>query len=205
MKLPEASKQVRPIDLASLGTGILRSRELEARGLTRKRIMQMRERGELEHLGRGLYQLPKAPITHNHTLAQVAVRVPHGVICLLSALQFHHLTTQDPWQVWLLLEKGARTPMVDYPPLRTFRASGEAFTAGVEEYITEGVRLRVTCVAKTVVDCFKYRSKVGMAVALEALRECLYEKRADRAALRHYARICRMEHVMAPYIEALSA
>lgn len=192
------------IDLSNLGHGVLRARDLEAHGLSRKSIMQLTKQGELLRVGRGLYQVPDATITEHHTLAQVAARVPHGVICLASALQFHEITTQNPWQVWLLIEKGARTPKLDYPPLRTLRASGEAFTAGVEEHRLEGVPVKVTCVAKTVADCFKYRSKIGLDVALEALRECLHERRTDRATLRHYARICRVERVMTPYMEALA-
>ena len=190
--------------LLTPGDGLYRARDLSDRGLSRKRLMQLTQSGYLERVGRGLYRQPDAPITENHTLAQVAARVPQGVICLLSALQFHELTTQNPWQVWLLIEKGGRTPQIDYPPLRVLRASGDAFSTGIEEHTLEGVPVRVTCVAKTVADCFKYRNKIGLDVALEALRECLRERTADRAALHRYARICRVEKVMQPYLEALA-
>ncbi len=126
------------------------------------------------------------------------------MICLASALQFHGLTTQNPWQVWALIERGARPPRMDYPPLNVVRAGGESFTAGIEEHLIEGVTVRVTCVAKTIADCFKYRNRIGLDVALEALKECLQERRADRASIRRYARICRVEQVIRPYMEALA-
>jgi predicted transcriptional regulator of viral defense system len=187
----------------SVADGVLRARDLARMGLSRQRIQRLLQQGALVRVGRGLYSRPDAAVTENHTLAQVCARVPHGVICLLSALQFHHLTTQNPWQVWLLVESHARTPKLDYPPLRIFRASGEAFTAGVAEHEIESVVVRVTNIAKTVADCFKYRNKVGLDVALEALRECLRYRRATVSELTRYARICRVERVMRPYLEAM--
>jgi predicted transcriptional regulator of viral defense system len=155
-------------------------------------------------VGRGLYSRPDATVTENHTLAQVCARVPHGVICLASALQFHQLTTQNPWQVWVLIEKGAHVPQLDYPPLNVVQAGGEAFSAGVEEHRIEGVTVRVTSVAKTIADCFKYRHRIGLDVALEALQEGLQDQRADRASIHHYARIGRVERIIRPYMEAFS-
>lgn len=188
----------------ALPNGVLRGRDLTQQGVSRQRVQRLLARGELVRIGRGLYARPDATMTENHTLAQVSARVPQGVICLASALQFHQLTTQNPWQVWLLIERHARVPHLDYPPLRVLRAGGEAFTEGVEEHSVEGVTVRVTSVAKTVADCFKYRNKTGLDVALEALRECLQERRTDRTLLRQYARVCRVERVMQPYMEALS-
>jgi predicted transcriptional regulator of viral defense system len=126
------------------------------------------------------------------------------VIGLASALQFHQLTTQNPWQVWVLIEKGTHIPQLDYPPLNVVQAGGEAFSAGVEEHRIEGVTVRVTSVAKTIADCFKYRHRIGLDVALEALQEGLQDQRADRAAIRHYARIGRVERIIRPYMEAFS-
>ena len=166
--------------------------------------MRLTQQGELLHVGRGLYSRPDTTVTENHTLARVCARVPQGVICLASALQFHQLTTQNPWQVWLLIENHARAPQMPYPPLRILRAGGEAFREGVEEHQIEGVTVRVTNVAKTVADCFKYRNKIGIASALEALKEALWERRTDRATLHQFARLCRVERVMQPYLEALS-
>lgn len=185
--------------------GILSARELVSKGISRQRIQRLTERGDLVRLDRGLYSRPDSSLTENHTLARICARVPHGIICLLSALQFHDLTTQNPWQVWLMIDRHARAPKLDYPPLRIVRSGGEARTAGVEEHRIEGVTVRVTGVARTVADCFKYRNKIGLDIALEALKECLSERCADRAALHHYARIDRVERVMQPYVEALTA
>jgi predicted transcriptional regulator of viral defense system len=190
--------------LPPLEDGLLRASELTRHGLSRGQIMRLTQQGELLRVSRGLYSRPDATVTENHTLAQVCARVPHGVICLVSALQFHELTTQNPWQVWLLIENHARAPQMEYPPLRLVRAGGEAFAAGVVEQKIEGVTVRVTSVAKTIADCFKYRNKIGLSTALEALKEALTERRTDRAALHEYARLCRVEHVMAPYLEALA-
>lgn len=187
-----------------LGDGMFRASALTQNGLSRKQIMHLTQQGALVRLGRGLYSRPDATVTENHTLAQFCARVPHGVICLASALQFHGIGTQNPWQLWALLEKGDRVPRMDYPPLHIVRASGDSFRAGVEEHVIEAVTVRVTNVPKTIADCFKFRNQVGLDVALEALKECLMERRADRASLRHYARICRVERVMRPYLEALS-
>jgi predicted transcriptional regulator of viral defense system len=190
--------------LPSLPAGVLRARALVEGGLSRQRIKELADAGALLRLGRGLYSLPDSPITENHDLAQVAARVPQGVVCLTSALQFHGLTTASPWRVHLMLPRGARPPKIDHPPLSVVYASSDAYRAGIEEQIVEGVPVKVTSVAKTVADCFKYRSRVGLDVALEALKQTLQEQRATRAEIRQMAQICRVENVMRPYIEALS-
>lgn len=118
--------------------------------------------------------------------------------------QFHRLTTQWPWQVWLAIENKAHRPKIDFPPVQLVYMSGEAFTSGIEEHLIEGVTVRVFNVAKTVVDCFKYRKKVGQDVAIEALRDYLNEQRGPRSELYHYGRICRVDNVMPPYLDALS-
>ena len=143
-------------------------------------------------------------MTENHDLAQVAARAPQGVVCLTSALQFHGLTAASPWQVHLMLPRGARLPRIEHPPLSLVYAAGESYRAGIEEHLIEGVPVKVTSIAKTVVDCFKYRSKVGLDVALEALKQTLEERKATRAEIRTFARICRVENIMRPYVEALS-
>jgi predicted transcriptional regulator of viral defense system len=137
-------------------------------------------------------------------LAEVACRVPKGIICLLSALRFHTLTTQAPFEVWLAIENKAVAPKLNYPPLRIVRFSGTAFTDGVETHVVDGVTIRVTSVAKTVADCFKYRNKIGLDVALEALREAWHEKRMSSDEIWHYAKVCRVANVMRPYLESLA-
>ena len=190
--------------LPPLPKGVLRARALVEQGLSRHQIKELADTGRLLHLGRGLYSLPDSPVTENHDIAQVAARVPHGVVCLASALQFHGLTTQNPWRINLMLRRSARPPHIEHPPLFLVYAQGESFHAGIEEHPIEGVNVKVTCVAKTIADCFKYRSKVELDVALEALRQTLQEKRATRTDIRRYAQICRVENVMRPYMEALS-
>lgn len=190
--------------------GILRARDFALRGISRQQLKRLTDSGEIARLGRGLYGLPDADITRHHSLAEVCTRVSHAVVCLSSALQFHNLTTQSPAEVWILIDKYARMPQLDYPPLRVFHASGEALIAGVEEHCVEGVTVRVTNVPKTVADCFKYRNKIGLDVALEALKEGLRRnprtrlRPTTREDIRRYARICHVERVMQPYLEALS-
>ena len=165
-----------------LPDGIHRTRDLTALGFTRTQIQRLTKRGALLQLGRGLYSTPTTPVTEAHTLAEVCKRVPRGVICLTSALQFHKLTTQNPGQVCLLLPQGVHMPRMEYPKIWIFRAGDKALTAGVEEHEIEGVVVRVTNVAKTVMDCFKYRNRIGLDIALEALRKCLRERNRSRPA-----------------------
>ena len=146
--------------------GVLRPRDLSAYGIPREYLRRMLDRGLLRRVGRGLYVLPDADATEHHTVAQACKRVPHGVVCLLSALRFHGLTTQAPFEVWLAIGRKAWRPRVDYPPLRLVRFSGAALEAGVEEHQIEGVTVKVYNPAKTIADCFKYRNKVGLDVAI---------------------------------------
>ncbi len=159
----------------------------------------------LDRPARGLYVLAGADVTEHHGLAAACRRVPHGVVCLLSALQFHRLTTQIPFEVWLALDRKARLPKVGHPPLRVVRFAAAALASGVEVHKLEGVTVRVTTPARTVADCFAYRNKVGTDVALEALRDCLRQKRATPDELYRAAEARRMKHVMRPYLEAMVA
>ena len=190
--------------IVSNADGIIRASDLAVTGVSRQRIARMTQQGELVRVGRGLYSRPGTDITENHTLAQACARASGTVICLLSALQFHNLTSQSPWQVWIMIQKDSRVPQMDYPPLSVVRASGEAFSAGAEEHRIEGVTVRITGIPKTVADCFKFRNKIGLDVALEALKECLMLRRADRASIHHFARICRVDHIVSPYMEAFA-
>lgn len=155
--------------------------------------------------GRGLYVVADAEISAHHGLAQACKRVPHGVICLLSALQFHELGTQIPHAIWMAVDRRAARPRMDYPPPRIVRFSGQALTADIEEHKIEGVRVRVYSPAKTVADCFKYRNKIGLDVALDALRNCRAQKKCSNDELWRYAKICRVANVMRPYLEATAA
>jgi predicted transcriptional regulator of viral defense system len=184
--------------------GLIRPRDLAQLGVSRTVLTRAVRRGLLARVGRGLYGLPERSVSAHGVLAEVAQRVPKGVICLLSALRFHGLTTQAPFQVWLAVENKAAAPKLDYPPLRLVRFSGAALTEGVEEHRVDGVSVRVTSVAKTVADCFKFRNKIGMDVALEALREGWDAKRFSSDELWYFAKIDRVANVMYPYLESLA-
>jgi predicted transcriptional regulator of viral defense system len=182
--------------------GVLRPRDLDAHGIPRIYLSRLCDRGLLQRVGRGLYVLPNADVSEHHTLAEAGKRVPRGVVCLLSALRFHGLTTQSPFEVWLAIGSKAWRPHVDYPRLRFVRFSARALEAGVEEHSIEGVHVHVYDPAKTVADCFKYRNKIGLDVALEALRDCRRQRKCTNDELWHYAKICRVANVMRPYMEA---
>ncbi len=185
-------------------TTLLRARDLTALGINRGQMRQAVQMGLLEQAGRGLYRPPGADITQHHTLAEVAKRIPNGVICLLSALSYHGLTTQSPHEVWLALDHKAWSPRSENVGLRVLRFSGLALSEGVESHTVEGVPLRVYSPAKTVADCFKFRHKIGIDVALEALREVWRARRATMKDLDHHARIDRVSKVMRPYLESLT-
>lgn len=182
---------------------VQRMRDLESLGLSRPRVRSLVDQGILEKSSRGLYVLRSADVSENRTLAEVGKKVPHGVICLLSALRFHDLTTQSPHQVWVALERSAWTPKVDHISLKIVRYSGEAFEEGHQEHLIEGVPVRITSPAKTVADCFKYRNKIGLDVALEALREVRRKRLCTAEEIMRFARICRVANVMKPYLEFL--
>lgn len=184
--------------------GVLRPRDLEVLGIPREHLRRLHARGLLLRPGRGLYIAADAKPTENQSLAEACKRTPRGVVCLLSALQFHGLTTQAPFEVWMALGEKAWAPRVDYPPLRIVRFSGPALTAGVEEHHIGGVTVKVYGPAKTVADCFKYRNKIGLDVALEALRDCRRQRKATMDELWQAARVCRMANVMRPYLESLT-
>ncbi len=191
----------RVLDLASR-RGVLRPRDLADAGIPRVWLYRLTERGLLERVGRGLYRVPDAGVTASHTLAQVAKRIPRGVVCLLSALQFHELTTQLPHEVWIAIDVKAWKPRVVDMPVRVVRFSGKALVAGVEHQKIEGVDVRIYSPAKTVADCFKYRHKIGLDVAIEALRDLVRHGKGSIDDLWHYARICRVTNVMRPHLEA---
>jgi len=184
--------------------GILRPRDLERYKIPRQYLYRLTNRGLLQRVGRGLYSLPDISPTEHRSLVEASKRVPNAVVCLLSALSFHDLTTQAPSEVWLAIDVKARRPKVDWPPLRFARFSEASRNAGIEEHSIEGVSVRVYNPAKTVADCFKYRNKIGLDVAIEALRDCRRQRKCTNDELWHHAKICRVANVMKPYLEAIS-
>jgi predicted transcriptional regulator of viral defense system len=184
--------------------GLARAGDLEARGVPRAKLYQLVQQGLVARQARGIYTVADHRPTAAHTLAQVAKRVPAGVFCLLTALRFHELTTQSPADVWLALPEKARKPRLEYPRLRVARFSGQALSEGIEIHHLEGVEIRVYSAAKTVADCFKYRNKVGIDVAVEALRDFSRRHRGGATELARFARICRVTRVMQPYLDAIA-
>lgn len=183
--------------------GILRPQDLQEKGLPSDYLWRLHKQGKLEKVGRGMYVSQDAELSEHQTVVQAALRVPHGIVCLLSALRFYDLTTQSPFEIWMAIEVKARAPKEDIIPLRIVRFSGKALTSGVETHTIEGVNVKVYKPAKTVADCFKYRNKIGLDVAIEALRDCWRKKLATSDELWHYAKVCRVARVMRPYLESV--
>ena len=184
--------------------GLLRPRDLKAEGLPPRYLRRLCERGELERIGRGLYRDPEAPVTAHHSLAVTAKRYPDAVVCLLSALQYHGLTTQWPRAVWVARDQGAWEPTDPPVALRLVRMSGPALREGVEEHVIEHVPVKIFDPAKTVADCFKFRNKIGLDVAIEALQDYYRQQAGTMDELWRFAEICRVTRVIRPYMEAIA-
>jgi len=183
--------------------GSLRSRDLSEMGISRGMLRYLYKRGLIERAGRGLYRLG-GQMEEHRTLIEASNLVSKGVICLLSALRFHEIGTQEPYDVWMALPNSAWRPRIKSLRLQFVYPSGKVFSEGVEIHDFPGGKIRVYNPAKTVADAFKFRNKIGMDVAIEALRDCLRSHKATRDELWHYAKICRVQKIMKPYIEALS-
>lgn len=194
----------RLLSLARRATVVTTS-DVIAAGIHTQELSRLVEAGALERVARGQYRLPGRDTSEHHGLAVAATAIPQGVICLLSALSFHRIGTQLPFDVWIAIDRRARQPSLSYPPLRVVRFSGAALTEGIEVHKIDGRNVRIYGVAKTIADAFKYRNKIGLDVALEALREAWRERRVRIDDLDQFGRICRVERVMRPYVEALVA
>lgn len=186
-------------------TRFLRARDAAKQGTSPEGLRRMVAAGELQRVGRGIYVYSDAPPTENRTLVEASLIVPSGVICLLSALRFHQLTTQAPFEVWMAIDVKAWRPRVGDAPIRIVRFSGNALNMGIERHTVEGTEIKVYSVAKTVADCFKYRNKIGVDVAIEALREAVQSRKATIADIETYAAVCRVSNVMRPYLEMLTS
>jgi len=182
---------------------LIRPADLSKLGIDRKYLERFVSQGLLVKLQRGLYAAPDSNLTENRGLLEVTRKVPKAVICLLSALRFHEVTTQSPHEVWVALDVRSWKPTLSYPPIRWVRLSGRPLEFGVREHIIDGVKLRVYSPAKTVADCFKFRNKIGLDIAIEALRETYRKKKATTDELWEAAKVCRVSKVMLPYMESL--
>jgi predicted transcriptional regulator of viral defense system len=183
---------------------VFRPADLDRIGVHRAVLTPLVRSGLLERNGRGLYSLPEYPWTEHHTLAEACKRVPKGVICLLSAMNFHDMGTQTPSQIWMAIDQKAFPPKADRPRLKIVRFSGEALMAGIQEHQIEGVTVRVYSPAKTVADCFKFRAKIGLDVAMEALQDYMRGRLGTVDELMGYANVCRVGNIMRPYVQALT-
>jgi predicted transcriptional regulator of viral defense system len=184
---------------------VIRAADVREQGYSSQLLLKMHQTGKLHRVARGLYSLPDAEITEHQTALEVCQRVPKAVLCLLSALQFHGIGTQMPHEVWVALPQGSQTPALDYPKLRITRLRGTAYSEGIETVTEYGAPIRVYSVAKTVTDCFKFRNKIGLDVALEALKDAWRKHKVTMADVAHFAKINRVEKVMQPYLEAVLA
>lgn len=184
---------------------LVRARDLTAQALPTIVLSRLVAVGKLERVARGVYSLPGRTLSEHRSLAEVSLRVPRGVVCLLSALRVHGIGTQAPFEVWLAIPHHSPTPRLDQPALRVVRMSGPAFAEGIELLEIDGVNVPVFNAAKTVADCFKYRNKIGLDVALEALRDGWAQRKLTMDALWHYAAVNRVANVMRPYLESVTA
>jgi predicted transcriptional regulator of viral defense system len=184
--------------------GMIRTTEVIREGVHPRILYQLRDNGVLERLSRGVYRISEQKSLSNPDLVTVSTRVPKGIICLVSALAFHEITTQIPHSISIALQKGAESPRIDYPPITVYRFSRTSLAVGIEAHKIDGVKVRVYSPEKTIADCFKFRNKIGMDIVLEALRLYRTRKKFSLQHLLEYARICRVEKVMSPYLEAIA-
>ena len=184
--------------------GVARTRDFVSQGIPRVTLTRLVRDGRLERLGRGLYAVPGSDVSEHHGLVEASRRVPRGVVCLLSALRFHELTTQQPFEVWMAIDRKARKPTLDSQAIRIVRFGMDALTQGVDEHEIEGVMVRITSPARTVADCFRYRNKIGLDVAIEALRDYRRLRAGTIDELWEEAGIARIKTVIRPYMEAIA-
>ncbi len=182
--------------------GTLLTSEILRLGVHPRTLYHLRESGKITQLSRGVYRLADLPPLENSDLATMAKRVPAGVVCLISALSFHEITNEIPHEVYLAIPTGKEKPKINFPPARVFHFSPETYSPGIEEHILDEVKIKIYSKEKTIADCFKFRNRIGLDVALEALRQCV-SKGCSRKKILDFARICRVEHVIRPYIESI--
>ncbi|MDZ4169745.1 MAG: type IV toxin-antitoxin system AbiEi family antitoxin domain-containing protein [Coriobacteriia bacterium] len=202
-RLPSENAIRQAAEVFRANGGTLRTREAADQGVHYSTLYGMREAGLLEQLSRGVYRLTELQAPGKYDVVAVAERVPGAVLCLVSALDFHEIGTQIPSGVSIAIGRRDRQPQLDYPPVRVYRMSGAALTSGIEEHSVDGTNVRVFSAAKTVADCFKFRNKVGLDVALEALRESVRSLKATRDEIMKYAEVDRVSKIVRPYLEAI--
>ena len=205
MTAPPNPSQEQAVLALAQERSLLRARDLAERSLPTVALTRLVAAGKLERVARGVYSLPGRALSEHRSLAEVSLRVPQGVVCLLSALRLHGIGTQAPFEVWLAIPHHSPTPHLDRPALRAVRMSGQAMTDGIERVLIDGIDVPVFNAEKTVADCFKYRNKIGLDVALEALRDAWSQGKLQMDALWRYAAIDRVANVMRPYLESVAS
>jgi predicted transcriptional regulator of viral defense system len=200
----DRDKYQRARDLFASHGGIMSTGEAIDSGIHRRTLYTMRDNGDIERLERGLYRLADLPPLSNPDLVPVALKIPKGVVCLISALAYYELTTQVPHKIYIALPRNTEPPRFTQPPIQIFWFKGKAYSEGIEEHRIDGVPVKIYCIEKTIADCFKYRNKLGLDVALEALKEYWKKGKRNIDTLVHYAKVCRMDKVMKPYLEAMT-
>lgn len=205
MNLEHTQSQEKALQIIKELGGVIRTSEALRAGIHPRTFYSLRDQGHIETLSRGVYRLADLPAISNPDFTLIASRVPQSVICLISALSFHEITTQVPHEVFIALRQGTKAPIIDFPPLSVHHFSKASFETGINTYEIDGVAIRIYTPEKTLADCFKFRNKLGMDVVLEALK--MYRNRQSKmnlANLMKYARICRVEKVMQPYLESIT-
>lgn len=200
--MSDKKNKILPKEIFRQHSGQLRMSEAIQYGISRYQLYKMRDMGAIEQITRGIYRLADLPPMSNPDLCTVSLRFPKAVICLVSALSFHKLTTQVPHEISLAVSRNMRIPSLDYPPVKAYKFSIESFQAGIEKHEIDGTMVQIYCPEKTLADCFKYRNKIGMDVVLESLKLYRSTKKFDTNKLLKYARICRVAKIMKPYLEA---
>ena len=202
MVMKQNNKIEEAIQLIRQKGGLIRTKEALNTGIHPRTLYFMRDNGLLFQVNRGLFELADESTIQNIDLVSVAIRAPQAVVCLVSALSFHGITSQVPHQVSIALKKGAETPRIDFPPIKVYRFSIASFESGIEAYKIDDKTVHVYSTEKTLADCFKFRNKIGMDIVLEAFKLYRERKEINVSELMHYAKICRVESIMKPYIEA---
>jgi predicted transcriptional regulator of viral defense system len=191
-----------PIEIFRRNGGQLRMSEAIAHGITRYMLYTLRDKRIIEQVSRGVYRLKELPPISNPDLVTVSLRYPNAVICLISALSYHNITTEIPHSVFIAVSRNSRIPSIDYPPIQVHRYSNEAYNVGIERHVIDGASVKIYTPEKTLADCFKFRNKIGMDVVLEALKLYKSRKKFDLEKLLMYSEVCRVKKIMMPYLEA---
>ena len=191
-----------PIEIFRRNGGQLRMSEAIAQGITRYMLYALRDKRIIEQVSRGVYRLKELPPISNPDIVTVSLRYPKAVICLISALSYHNITTEIPHSIYMAVSRNSRIPSIDYPPIQVHRYSNEAYNAGIKRHVIDGASVKIYTPEKTLADCFKFRNKIGMDVVLEALKLYKSRKKIDLEKLLMYSEVCRVKKIMMPYLEA---